>query len=253
MGALLLLASLLCGIWYLSISQGSKLLDGFLVIVGWGVVVLIGVVLVGLVILVISLFSSRSMGNLSSFAFRMLDAVYPLAVGFSKTLHLDPDNVRRSYVEVHNQATKFGIQEDTIKRILILAPHCIQKHDCPHKITLSIDNCRRCGQCPVDGLIRMAGTWNVTLAVATGGTLAREWIKRHKPDAVVAIACERDLVSGIQDVTPLTVIGVLNDRPFGPCHDTQVDFTEVEAALRTLRMSPSAPVGREHTFSKNLP
>jgi len=70
--------------------------------------------------------------------------------------------------------------------------------------------------------------------VATGGTLARDFVKHYKPEAIIAIACERDLTSGIQDVTPLPVIGILNIRPNGPCNNTEVDFAEVELALEYL-------------------
>lgn len=69
------------------------------------------------------------------------------------------------------------------------------------------------------------------MAVATGGTLARQIVKQIRPKAIVAVACERDLTSGIQDVFPLPVVGVLNERPFGPCFNTRVDIKRVEAAV----------------------
>ena len=72
------------------------------------------------------------------------------------------------------------------------------------------------------------------MAVVTGGTLARQVVKGLRPKAILAIACERDLTSGIQDVFPLPVIGVLNDRPFGPCFNTQVDMERVERTVRAM-------------------
>ena len=69
------------------------------------------------------------------------------------------------------------------------------------------------------------------MGVATGGTLARQMVKEIRPKAIIAVACERDLTSGIQDVFPLPVIGVLNERPFGPCFNTRVDIKKVEAAI----------------------
>jgi hypothetical protein len=76
----------------------------------------------------------------------------------------------------------------------------------------------------------MADQYGVKLLVVSGGTLARRFIKEYSPKAVVAIACERDLTSGIQD-TPLPVLGVLNIRPNGPCFNTCVDLEEVTSAL----------------------
>ena len=48
---------------------------------------------------------------------------------------------------------------------------------------------------------------------------------------VLAVACERDLTSGIKDCYPLPVIGILNDRPFGPCFNTTVDCSKIDEAL----------------------
>jgi uncharacterized protein len=49
---------------------------------------------------------------------------------------------------------------------------------------------------------------------------------------IIAVACERDLASGIQDTHPLPVYGILNSRPFGPCLDTDVALDKVEWAIR---------------------
>ena len=72
------------------------------------------------------------------------------------------------------------------------------------------------------------------MAVATGGSIARRLVLERRPKCLVAVACERDLTSGIQDVAPMPVLGIFNSRPFGPCIDTAVAIPEVEAALRLL-------------------
>ena len=55
-----------------------------------------------------------------------------------------------------------------------------------------------------------------------------------RPKAIVAIACERDLASGMADVFPIPVIGVLNERPNGPCCNTTVDPERVRAVVEQL-------------------
>ena len=72
------------------------------------------------------------------------------------------------------------------------------------------------------------------LVVATGGTLARQLVAKARPKAIIAVACERDLTSGIQDVFPIPVIGIFNERPFGPCFNTRVDIDRVEEAIQLL-------------------
>ena len=67
--------------------------------------------------------------------------------------------------------------------------------------------------------------------IATGGTLARKIIVDSKPKAVIAVACERDLTSGVRDVNKIPVLGVFNSRPNGPCVDTDINIKEVEDAI----------------------
>ena len=117
-------------------------------------------------------------------------------------------------------------------QILLLAPHCIQRTDCPHKITVDIENCRRCGGCPVTSLLELRSRYGIKVGMATGGTLARKYVREYRPRAIVAIACERDLTSGIQDANPIPVLGVTNQRPHGPCQNTCFDVPRVEEAIQ---------------------
>ena len=139
--------------------------------------------------------------------------------------------IKSSYIQVSNQLVKLQQPQITPEKILILAPHCLQRVQCPHKITVNVNNCRCCGQCPIGDLLALSREIGTQLVVATGGTFARKFIKEKKPEAIVAIACERDLTSGIQDVEKIPVIGVVNERPEGPCFNTKVNLCQVEKSI----------------------
>jgi hypothetical protein len=79
--------------------------------------------------------------------------------------------------------------------------------------------------------------------VATGGTIARRIIKENRPDAILAVACERDLLSGILDTYPLPVLGVFNSRPNGPCINTIVDVNLVEEIIKNIYTTRLAKSG----------
>ncbi len=117
------------------------------------------------------------------------------------------------------------------KRILLLLPHCLQINECDVRITNDIYNCKRCGKCEIKDLIGIAEENNLRLFVATGGNLARRIVKDERPEAIVAVACERDLSSGIADSYPLPVLGIPNERPFGPCFNTRVNLEKVKEAI----------------------
>ena len=123
--------------------------------------------------------------------------------------------VRRSFIKVN-----------------VLLPHCIQSSRCTHRLTYHIDNCARCGACPLKDVLNLRDTYGVQVAIATGGTIARRIVVQARPKLIVAVACERDLSSGIQDTHPLPVFGVINERPNGPCLDTFVSIRRLESAIR---------------------
>jgi hypothetical protein len=71
--------------------------------------------------------------------------------------------------------------------------------------------------------------------------LARRIIVDNRPEAIVAVACELDLTSGIQDSYPIPVIGILNERPNGPCINTKVDIQKVRDAILDF-LEPKRPI-----------
>ncbi|MDP2151602.1 MAG: DUF116 domain-containing protein [Parvibaculum sp.] len=121
-----------------------------------------------------------------------------------------------------------------IKRLLLLLPHCLQIDECKIRLTHNIHNCEGCGRCGIKDLISIADENRLDLFVATGGNLARRIVGDVRPDAIVAVACERDLSSGIADTYPLPVLGICNERPSGPCLNTKVDLGKVKEAISFL-------------------
>lgn len=161
--------------------------------------------------------------------------LYPINLLLGHLLGIGRERIGESFVAVNNalvRATRARIRPG---RILLLLPHCLQKSQCRHKVTSDIANCQRCGQCLLSELARISEENGLVMAVATGGTLARRLIGEVRPTAILAVACERDLVSGIQDAYPIPVYGVLNQRPHGPCRDTVVDLEVLRQGLWLLR------------------
>lgn len=173
----------------------------------------------------------------------------PLMELVGRIAGISPAQVRRSFIKVNNELLLTDTRRYAPEEILILLPHCIQKSACGLRLSHDVKHCRRCGNCPVGELLALRDVYNVHLAVATGGTIARRIVVEKRPCFILAVACERDLSSGIQDVYPLPVFGLLNERPNGPCFDTLVSLPLVEAALRRFikrEYVPAAPVLPRH-------
>ncbi|HML61767.1 DUF116 domain-containing protein [Solidesulfovibrio sp.] len=162
----------------------------------------------------------------------MAKVFLPLMTIFARLFRLSKSRVRGSFIKVNNEMVAASVGRFQPTQVLVLLPHCLQSSRCLHRLTYDINNCKRCGNCPVDGLITLSEAYGVHIAIATGGTIARRIVVQKRPRLILAVACERDLTSGIQDTYPIPVYGVLNERPNGPCLDTQVALPHLETALR---------------------
>lgn len=167
-------------------------------------------------------------------AWKAINFLFPFAVGLGRIFSVPRSKVEQSFVAVNNALVKQHHVRVPSNRLLILTPHCLQLDTCPRKITRNVENCAQCGGCSVGSLLKLCHQYGMHLVVATGGTLARQLVAKARPKAIIAVACERDLTSGIQDVFPIPVIAIFNQRPFGPCFNTRVDIARVEEAIRLL-------------------
>ncbi len=155
----------------------------------------------------------------------------PLMTLLGRIIGLSKDKVWSSFIKVNNELVASGSKQYKPDEILLLMPHCLQRSDCTVRLTYDVHNCKACGKCPMTGLIELSRKYGVHLAIATGGTIARRIVVQKRPKIILAVACERDLSSGIQDTYPIPVYGILNSRPYGPCLNTQVALTQLEDAL----------------------
>ncbi len=238
MGALLVLGALLwLVIRVVGPGQAATSLCMSVLILFLGLLVLAAA---GFVLLVLTLFKGREIIFLHRMRGFIVKVIYPVTVFLGTLFRIPRERIQESFVEVNNQlvrARRFRVKHD---RLLLLMPHCIQNSECRLRVTGDIRNCERCGLCRISDLIDVGEQYGVDIFVATGGTLARRLIQEKKPQAVVAVACKRDLTSGIVDAYPLPVLGILNERPFGPCINTEFDLVQVTEAIRHF-VAPDAP------------
>lgn len=232
----LLLASLLV-ILMVTVTLGlvAKYNDNFFnkVVLFFGAITLVFMALAGfgLFLLIIAVWRAKVNSSFLKLMLTTINTLFPIALSLGKLLHVSKETIKKSFIAVNNslvQSQSFSFRPEDL---LILAPHCLQWSKCPHKITLDVNNCRRCGKCAIDFLHKVRDKYAVKFVVVSGGTLARKFVKEVKPKGIVAIACEQDLTSGIQEISPLPVLGVINLRPNGPCFNTDVDYDMLEKAV----------------------
>jgi hypothetical protein len=139
--------------------------------------------------------------------------IYPLVNRVASFFRISKDRVGHSLTKVNNALIYATKKKFTAKNLLVLLPRCLSKEN-------------------REQVMAVGTKYGVKMFTATGGSSARQMVKKEKPDAIIGVACERDLVSGMADSpAKIPVIGIPNKRPEGPCKNTVIDVAELERAV----------------------
>lgn len=234
LGASLLVVGLFTvAIWYLLFSPERTMFYKPMLLALVAVLVLFSVLATfGLAGIILTIIRARPLAPLRGPMRIVISTFFPLVLGLGKLINIDMDRIKLSFIQVNNDLVCAQSIKIKPHQLLLLAPHCLQNSDCPHKVTGNVDNCHRCGKCGVNHILELRDQYGIKVGMATGGTLARKYVRDYRPRAIVAIACERDLTSGILDANPIPVLGITNLRPNGPCYNTEFSVAQVEGSIR---------------------
>jgi hypothetical protein len=125
--------------------------------------------------------------------------------------------------------------------ILVLLPRCIQRSSCGQPVVADIGACLSCGRCDVAALVTLQRESGVRCRMAGGGREAARLARLPDVRAVVACACEKELIEGICAAFPKPVLAVANRTPHGFCRDTGADVEAIRAAIGLLAGGAAAP------------
>ncbi len=192
------------------------LVHPLLVYAARGAAILFALISLGLAVIVaVSAFTGKNLLFNSRIGQVATSRILPLALALARWVGISRDRLGNSFVCFFNAVVRASHRPGKGKTI-ILIPRCLEA-----EMRKSVQE--------------MGARAGVSVFVATGGGEARKAIHRERPSAVIAVACERDLVSGIHDVAPkVTTLGVINQRPEGPCKNTLIDLGELRTAIQTL-------------------
>lgn len=127
----------------------------------------------------------------------------------AELMGISRDRVGHSFVMVSNSISRAFKPAGREEKVLVLLPRCLAKEQ-------------------IKEIMGLKERYPIHVHTVSGGELARKKVKELRPTAVIGVACERDLVSGIRDVgTKFSVIGIPNTRPEGPCKNTHIEMDEL--------------------------
>lgn len=215
----LMVAGLLL-IWYMIIPRLDQFAPILTILTGAGILIFSIAIFVMLGSITITVLTEK--GYLLSCIKENLffSFLVPLAVRIGKRFGISRDRMGNSLIKVSNIIVnaKSKSRPDGLKiepdKLLVLLPRCLSKET----------------RKSITEIVERNNTVSYT---ATGGSSALLTIKKMRPHAIIAVACERDLVSGLKDVAPkIPVIAIPNKRPEGPCKNTNIEIEALTTAIK---------------------
>ena len=198
-----LLATIVCSgififfLWYMMIPRLAQFYVLLPLITGIILLFLWSIVTIWFFIMVLSILTEKDLfmrfwGREISITF-----LVPLVLKLGLKLGISRDRMCNSFVKVSNLLIHTSAKKVKPEKLLVLLPRCLKK-----SIKAKI--------------IEFSKYLHIPVYTVSGGEKAREVVYEKQPDAIIGVACERDLLSGIQDVVDrIPVIGIPNRRPEG--------------------------------------
>ncbi|MGM0406048.1 MAG: DUF116 domain-containing protein [Thermoplasmatota archaeon] len=148
---------------------------------------------------------------------------------FLNRMDIDEDLYDQVYIVIKNRSYKKEFENTPKRDIIIFLPQCLRNSEkCEAELTDKGYECKHCGGCSISTIIKSANKLGYSdVFVVPGGSLVRSIIKEKRPGAIVGVACNYELVEGIEHASvhgiPTQSIPLLR----GGCKDTKVDEEEV--------------------------
>ncbi|MEW5744980.1 MAG: DUF116 domain-containing protein [Nitrospirota bacterium] len=202
--------------WYLIKPRVVQLSPSLSAVIEWSVLAVIGVVFFMAAAEGIAFTVFRRSLLPYRWTERLLLALLPGAVWLGGKLGISRDRVGSSFIKAHNSLLASNRGAVSTERLLVLLPRCLSRETRGH-------------------ILERFGGSSAEIVTAGGGEEARAAIAKHRPTLILALACERDLMSGLKDVAEkIPVLAVPNKRPEGPCKNTLVSREVLDEALQVI-------------------
>lgn len=147
------------------------------------------------------------------FVQKSMHLLVPFTIRLGTWFGINRDRMGNSFIKVSNALVRSARINKDSGPLMVLLPRCLAPQTRKQ-------------------IQALGERYECQVHVVPGGELARKLIHENRPSRIIAVACERDLVSGIQDVAPIIpTFAVPNCRPEGPCKNTMVDMDRMEEAM----------------------
>jgi len=151
---------------------------------------------------------------------RWLPMQVPFLAFLGRFFGLSRDRIGSSCIAITNTLTRLQVAAGPPVHPILLLPRCLDRE--------TIASARR-----------IAAEFDCPCFIMATNKQARDMVRKHAANCVLAAACERDLVGGLFHFGhKVPIFALANRRPEGPCRGTQIDLDELRRILSSIPIVP---------------
>jgi len=157
----------------------------------------------------------------------------PLKV-LTKLLKLDQRFIDGLLIKLVNKVFYINFSKTAYSERALFLPQCLRNRDCPAKLGANGIECVKCAkECSVKEAKIEAEKLGYRVFVVPGGGFVKRLVLKHRPKAIVGVACLPEVMLAMELVnkSKLPGQGVVLLR--SGCLNTQVDLSELKTVLAT--------------------
>jgi uncharacterized protein len=146
---------------------------------------------------------------------------------------IKPDNIDSLYIELKNSINEGKFKEAPVEKKIVFIPQCLRKSDtCKARIEKNGYACERCSNaCKARKVKDAAESLGYRAYIVPGGSMIQKIIINEKPQAVMGVACKKELVMAFDEIKiPVQGVELLREG----CVNTDVDMDEFARVLGNL-------------------
>ncbi|MEM3555231.1 MAG: DUF116 domain-containing protein [Candidatus Micrarchaeia archaeon] len=146
---------------------------------------------------------------------------------------LDDKWVKYTIIELHNGLNKDFYKTVPKKDRVVFIPHCLRNiKECKMPIDEDGYHCLKCGKCVINEIVKECEKNGMKYFIVGGGSQVINIVEKHKPKAVLGIACFNELQLAVEKLgggKKFPGQGVMLRRD--GCVNTLVDMEEVKEKM----------------------
>ncbi|MEA1994510.1 MAG: DUF116 domain-containing protein [Euryarchaeota archaeon] len=158
----------------------------------------------------------------------LIDAFHSPIRYIVEKVGLNPKYLNAIIVDVKNSINAEKFKKAPVGERVIVLPQCLRSIDCPAKLSSKKGiYCIGCGLCYIGEFKEKTEALGYRVFILPGGTFVKRILKRLKPQAVLGVACFKDVFEGMRicEKAGIPVQGVLLKTT--GCVETLVDWDEI--------------------------